>query len=128
MKKITDLLEKLSAQLIKKHVIPAFTCASDGWRELQIAQEYNRCTVAVFKNYITENEAQQAALSKAQAWCLGAASSHPANFIFAGNPGTGKNHLAVIAAKCNQLFTSNFNYSICNALTIPSHPVPFYPR
>lgn len=55
-----------------------------------IRERYHNCT---FKNYAVGNDGQRKALSLAKSW-LNNYESGCACFVFSGNPGTGKNHLA----------------------------------
>ncbi|HBL8879773.1 TPA: ATP-binding protein [Enterobacter cloacae] len=55
-----------------------------------IRERYQNCT---FKNYAVGNDSQLKALSLAKSW-LNNYGSGCACFVFSGNPGTGKNHLA----------------------------------
>lgn len=75
-------------------------------RAMKMQRTFNRSGIrplhqnCSFDNYHVENEGQMNALSKARQY-VDAFDGNIASFIFSGQPGTGKNHLA--AAICNAL-------------------------
>ena len=123
MKNVGDLMKRLQ-KMMPSNVKPAFTSAEEllVWQKEQgeiraaaIAREnramkmqrtFNRSGIrplhqnCSFENYKVECQGQLDALNQARQYVADFDSSI-ASFIFCGNPGTGKNHLA--AAICNEL-------------------------
>lgn len=116
MKNITDTLSRLQ-RIVPSGIQPKFRNAAE-WREWQDAEgrkrsaEIDQANQKVrlekilgrsgiqelhrncsFSNYETAGEAQKKALAKARKYAAGFGEGF-ASFVFSGNPGTGKNHLA----------------------------------
>ncbi|ELP5715213.1 DNA replication protein DnaC [Enterobacter roggenkampii] len=123
MKNVGDLMKRLQ-KMMPSHVKPAFTTGEEllAWqkeqgqlRSVAIAREnramkmqrtFNRSGIrplhqnCSFENYKVECEGQLKALNDARRY-VNEFDGNISSFIFQGNPGTGKNHLA--AAICNEL-------------------------
>lgn len=123
MKNVSELMSRLQ-KMMPAGTKPAFTTGEEllAWqkeqgeiraaalarenRAMKMQRTFNRSGIrplhqnCSFDNYHVENEGQMNALSKARQY-VEAFDGNIASFIFSGQPGTGKNHLA--AAICNAL-------------------------
>ncbi len=123
MKKATDIITRLQ-KLMPPGTRPAFTSgeALMAWQQeqgrqrsaaivrenqaMKMQRTFKRSGIrelhmnCAFDNYLVECEGQRIALERAQKY-VDEFDGNIASFVFSGNPGTGKNHLA--AAICNAL-------------------------
>lgn len=140
MKNVAGLIARLQ-KMMPAGVKPAFTSGEEliAWQQEQgrlrsaaIAREnlamkmqrtFNRSGIrelhmnCSFDNYRVENEGQMTALARARQYAA-EFEGNIASFIFSGNPGTGKNHLA--AAICNELLLQGKSVLIITVADIMS--------
>ncbi|NCH54266.1 DNA replication protein DnaC [Cronobacter muytjensii] len=140
MKNVTDLMMRLK-RLMPPDVKPAFKTGEEllAWqqeqgrlrseaierenRAMKMQRTFNRSGIrplhqnCSFDNYRVENDGQMNAVNKARQY-VEAFDDNIASFVFAGKPGTGKNHLA--AAICNELLLRGKSVMIITVADIMS--------